>query len=197
MNSLSTEAVISRLESKTRKLKMGSWFMFIVVVCLVAFGNFAFAFLEIDGLEFAELSNVIVVGSAGGGGLAFWPMLALSVLVVGGIVGGVGFWNVRRSQKRDGRVVGGLKSGQRLDAKIQSATKSKPYPRGQMHYTRLEITASCSDGQSYSGEVEEPVGTELPIVQVDEAAAVWVHGAGSIIVTANGVFESGTFESRR
>jgi hypothetical protein len=62
--------------------------------------------------------------------------------------------------------------------------------QSQRSFTRLDITVASADGQSFAGEVEEPLGTELPIVDVDEPAAVWVHMAGSIIVTANGVFES-------
>lgn len=162
----------------------------VAVVVLVAIANFASAFLDIDGLQFSELSNVVVVSSSGGGGLMFWPMLALSIIVVGGVVGGVSFWNVRRNKKRDERIISRLKAGQRHDATITSATKSETYQRGQMSYTRLDVRATISDGESFAGEIEEPVGTELPAVAINESAGVWVHGGGSIIVTQNGVFES-------
>ncbi|MFK8000976.1 MAG: hypothetical protein AB8H86_15380, partial [Polyangiales bacterium] len=104
--------------------------------------------------------------------------------------GGVSFWNVSRMKKRSSRIVARIRSGQRHDAKITAANKSEMYQRGQMSYMRVDVTALSVDGKSFTGEIEEPVGTELPAVAIDDPAAVWVHGGGSIIVTQSGVFES-------
>lgn len=182
------EQAAAFLKGRVRKGILMSIGMFVAVQVLITIAMLGTTYADVGFVSLAELDNVVVVGKRGGSPMKFWPLFWLSIAVFTVIFGAFGAWFSGRRLKHANRLLPRIQQGTRIPGTV-TATHNETEQRKNMQYLRLRLTVVAEDGREYHAVHEEPVGTELPSIDLQSPAVVWSSPSGYVIAAGAGLFE--------